>query len=134
MVPQTVVRFVVVGVLLIAGAELLVRGGSRLAIGLGISPPVVGLTVVAFGTSSPSLAVTAGSAYRARPTFGQEQPVQTSDTYLAYTLYLMLDAGEHAVLAPFSAATAWFVLPLTGLTPAVVAWRASGRGMSRATP
>ena len=59
----TVVRFVVGGGLLIAGAELLVRGASRLAMGLGISPLVVGLTVVAFGTSSPELAVTLRSAY-----------------------------------------------------------------------
>ncbi|MES0873661.1 calcium/sodium antiporter [Sinimarinibacterium thermocellulolyticum] len=43
--------------LLIAGAELLVRGASRLALRFGISPLVVGLTVVAFGTSSPELAV-----------------------------------------------------------------------------
>jgi len=44
-------------VLLVAGGELLVRGASKLAISTGISPLVVGLTVVAFGTSSPELAV-----------------------------------------------------------------------------
>jgi cation:H+ antiporter len=43
--------------LLVAGAELLVRGASRLAMSMGISPLVIGLTVVAFGTSSPELAV-----------------------------------------------------------------------------
>ncbi len=43
--------------LLIAGAEALVRGATRLAAGIGISPLVIGLTVVAFGTSSPELAV-----------------------------------------------------------------------------
>jgi cation:H+ antiporter len=43
--------------LLIGGAELLVRGSSRLAEAIGISPLVIGLTVVAFGTSSPELAV-----------------------------------------------------------------------------
>jgi cation:H+ antiporter len=43
--------------LLIAGAEALVRGASRLAAAIGISPLVIGLTVVAFGTSSPELAV-----------------------------------------------------------------------------
>ena len=42
---------------LILGAELLVRGASKLALSLGISPLVVGLTVVAFGTSAPELAV-----------------------------------------------------------------------------
>lgn len=48
--------------LLVAGAECLVRGASKLAASLGISPLVVGLTVVAFGTSSPELAVSAHAA------------------------------------------------------------------------
>jgi cation:H+ antiporter len=43
--------------LLYGGGESLVRGGSGLALRLGISPLVVGLTVVAFGTSSPELLV-----------------------------------------------------------------------------
>jgi cation:H+ antiporter len=47
---------------LVLGAELLVRGASRLAFSLGISPLVVGLTVVAFGTSAPELAVSTQSA------------------------------------------------------------------------
>ena len=41
--------------LLILGAELLVRGASRLARNFGMSPLVIGLTVVAFGTSAPEL-------------------------------------------------------------------------------
>ncbi len=49
--------------LLVAGAELLVKGASRLAASFGISPLVIGLTVVAFGTSSPELAVSVGSAF-----------------------------------------------------------------------
>ncbi len=48
---------------LILGAELLVRGASRLATAAGIEPLVVGLTVVAFGTSAPELAVTVGAAW-----------------------------------------------------------------------
>jgi cation:H+ antiporter len=51
---------------LIAGAELLVRGASRLALSFGISPLVVGLTIVAFGTSSPELAVSVGAALEGR--------------------------------------------------------------------
>ncbi len=47
---------------LVVGAELLVRGASRLALSFGISPLVVGLTIVAFGTSSPELAVSVGAA------------------------------------------------------------------------
>ena len=43
--------------LLIVGADLLVRGASRLAIAIGLSPLVIGLTVVAYGTSAPELAI-----------------------------------------------------------------------------
>jgi len=48
---------------LVLGAELLVRGASRLALAFGISPLVVGLTVVAFGTSAPEMAVSVQSAW-----------------------------------------------------------------------
>ncbi|MCU0804654.1 MAG: calcium/sodium antiporter [Burkholderiales bacterium] len=47
--------------LLVIGAEVLVRGAGRLALAWGISPLVVGLTVVAFGTSSPEIAVSVGA-------------------------------------------------------------------------
>lgn len=49
--------FVIGLVLMVAGAEFLVRGASRLAVMMGVSPLVVGLTVVAFGTSAPEFAV-----------------------------------------------------------------------------
>jgi cation:H+ antiporter len=52
---------------LIGGAEVLIRGASRLAVSVGISPLVVGLTVVAFGTSAPELAVTVGASYAGEP-------------------------------------------------------------------
>jgi cation:H+ antiporter len=48
--------------LLVAGAELLVRGASKLALSFGISPLVVGLTIVAFGTSAPEMAVSVEAA------------------------------------------------------------------------
>ncbi|MFO7587160.1 MAG: hypothetical protein R6X22_03715, partial [Gemmatimonadota bacterium] len=48
--------------LLWGGAEALVRGAVGLATRLGVSSLVVGLTVVAFGTSMPELAVSAGAA------------------------------------------------------------------------
>ncbi|MDZ7291999.1 MAG: calcium/sodium antiporter [candidate division KSB1 bacterium] len=53
----TLLLFLLGLILLIAGAEALVRGSSRLAAAIGISPLVIGLTVVAYGTSSPELAV-----------------------------------------------------------------------------
>lgn len=42
---------------LIYAAELVVRGGSQLALSLGIRPLILGITVVAIGTSTPELAV-----------------------------------------------------------------------------
>jgi len=48
--------------LLIAGAEMLVRGGAGIATAIGVSPLVTGLTIVAFATSSPELAVCVQSA------------------------------------------------------------------------
>lgn len=44
-------------VVVIVGAEFIVRGGSRVAAMLGVSPMILGLTVVAIGTSTPELAV-----------------------------------------------------------------------------
>ena len=49
-------------VLLVLGAEWLVRGAARLATRFGISPLIIGLTVVAFGTSAPETAVSVGAA------------------------------------------------------------------------
>ena len=50
--------FFILGLLgLSFGAEWLVKGSSRIAKALGVNPVVIGLTVVAFGTSSPELVV-----------------------------------------------------------------------------
>ncbi|MGC1309900.1 MAG: calcium/sodium antiporter [Phormidesmis sp.] len=53
----TFVWLVVGFVLLVGGAEVLIKGASKLAATMGISPLIIGLTVVAFGTSAPELAV-----------------------------------------------------------------------------
>jgi cation:H+ antiporter len=45
-------------VLLVGGGEVLVRGASNIASALGMSPLIVGLTVVSFATSAPEFAVT----------------------------------------------------------------------------
>lgn len=50
-------------VLLYFGAEGLVRGSSSMALRLGVSPLLVGLTVVAFGTSAPEMMVSVKAAY-----------------------------------------------------------------------
>lgn len=50
-------------VLLYLGAEGLVRGSASLALRLGVGPLLVGLTVVAFGTSAPEMIVSVNAAY-----------------------------------------------------------------------
>ena len=49
-------------IMLFIGAEGLIRGSSTLAIKIGITPLIVGLTVVAFGTSAPELVVSLKAA------------------------------------------------------------------------
>lgn len=63
MSPVEIVLYLVGGlVTLFIGAEGLIRGSSNLAIKIGITPLVVGLTVVAFGTSTPELVVSLKAA------------------------------------------------------------------------
>lgn len=49
--------FIVGLAMVVAGADVLVRGAARLAGSFGVSPLVIGLTVVAYGTSAPELSV-----------------------------------------------------------------------------
>ena len=59
---MTIALFIIGIPLLIFGAELLLRGASRIAAASGIPPLIIGLTVVALATSSPEMAVSVGAA------------------------------------------------------------------------
>lgn len=62
------ILLIILGVaLLVAGAELLVRASAFLANRLGISPLVIGLTIVAAGTSAPELVASVSAALRGSP-------------------------------------------------------------------
>lgn len=63
----TIFFFIVGLVLLIYGAQHLINGASRLATLFGIPPLLVGLTIVAFGTSAPELAASLQASYRGNP-------------------------------------------------------------------
>lgn len=76
------------------GAELLVRGASKLAIGIGISPLVVGLTVVAFGTSAPELVVCIQSTLRGQPDLALGNVIGSN------ILNVLLILGISAVIVP----------------------------------
>jgi cation:H+ antiporter len=80
--------------LLIAGAEAIVRGASRLAAALGISPLVIGLTVVAFGTSSPELAVSLRASLEGEPDIALGNVVGSNIFNVLFIL------GLSAVIAP----------------------------------
>lgn len=58
----TILLFLAGLILLIIGADLLVRGASHLAAAFGVSPLVIGLTIVAIGTASPEIAVSIQAA------------------------------------------------------------------------
>lgn len=81
---------------LIAGAELLVRGSTALAARLGVSPLVIGLTVVAFGTSAPEMAVSAMASWSGRPGLAVGNAVGSN---VINTLVIL---GLAAVVAPLS--------------------------------
>jgi cation:H+ antiporter len=54
-------------VILVAGAEALIRGAVRIARALGVSPFVIGFTLVGFGTSTPELVVSVAAAVKGSP-------------------------------------------------------------------
>ena len=91
---MTVVLFVAGLGLLVLGAEWLVRGASRLAAALGISPLVIGLTVVAFGTSAPEVAVSVKSAWAGQPDLALGNVVGSN----IFNVLLIL--GASAVVTP----------------------------------
>ncbi|MDE0889996.1 MAG: hypothetical protein OSA40_11105, partial [Phycisphaerales bacterium] len=61
MIPNLLILLLSLGILIL-GAELLVRGASRLATRFNVSPFVIGVTVVGFGTSAPELAASLAAA------------------------------------------------------------------------
>jgi cation:H+ antiporter len=84
-----------VGIVLLAGgAELLVRGASRLALSLGMSPLVVGLTVVGYGTSAPEIAVSLSAALEGRADMAMGNVVGSN------IVNILLILGASAVMAP----------------------------------
>ncbi len=63
----TIVLLIIGLIVLIVGGDYLVRGSSSIALRLHLSPLVVGLTIVAFGTSAPELLISIQSALKGSP-------------------------------------------------------------------
>jgi cation:H+ antiporter len=92
---------------LLIGADLLVRGGAALASHLGVSPIVIGLTVVALGTSLPELAIGIDAVRQGSPGLAVGNIVGTN---LVNILFIL---GLSALILPiaFERRTLRFDLP-----------------------
>lgn len=170
--------------LLVVGAQSLVTAATDIARALDISELVIGLTVVAVGTSLPEIATSVVAAARGQRDMavgnaigsnlfnilavlgitGVVSPVIVSSGargfdlpfmlavavaclpifadgfilrrwqgavflsyYVAYLVWLGLDAAEHDLQSAFSSLMLYFAVPLTALTVIVVAYRAIGQ-------
>ena len=113
---MAILLFVTGLIFLIVGAEALVRGASRLAAVMGISPLVIGLTVVAFGTSSPELAVSIKAALSDQASLAVGNAVGSNIFNVLFIL------GLSALIAPLvvSQQLVRFDVPLMVVISAVV--------------
>ena len=81
-------------VVLVSGGEFLVRGASSIALRAKISPLVIGLTIVAFGTSAPELFISVQSALQGSPDLAMGNVVGSNICNLALVL------GVTAIIFP----------------------------------
>jgi cation:H+ antiporter len=110
-------------VMLYAGGELLVRGAVGVAVSLGLSPLLIGITLVGFGTSTPELVTSIDAALRGSPGIAVGNVVGSN------IANILLILGLGAVIAPIAftrraLSRDVFVVVLTSL--AVVALAAAG--------
>jgi len=137
-----------------------VRGASKLALSLGISPLVVGLTVVAFGTSSPEMAVSVQGALAGATDTAIGNvvgsnifnvlfilglcavivPLAVADQIIRQEVPIMIGASLLLVAmtldggigrGDYRTVMLYAVLPLTAVTIGVLTWR-GGRATPRA--
>ena len=83
-------------VLLLAGGELLVRGASATAVRMGVSPLIVGITLVGFGTSTPELVASLEAAFLGAPGIAVGNVVGSN------TANILLILGLCALIAPIA--------------------------------
>jgi cation:H+ antiporter len=111
----------------VAGAELLVRGASSLARAFGVPSLVVGLTVVAFGTSAPELAVSVDAALTGAANIAVGNVVGSNIFNVLFIL------GVSALIAPLSVALqivqqeTWIMVAVSLMGWALIATGGVGR-------
>jgi cation:H+ antiporter len=108
----------------VAGAEAFVRGASRIAVLSGISPLVIGLTVVAFGTSAPEAAVSLRSGFAGQAGLALGNVIGSN---IANVLFVL---GLSALIAPLTVASQLLKLdvPLF-ITASVLVWLFGSNGI-----
>lgn len=95
----TIVLLIIGLIILIVGGDYLVRGSSSIALRLHLSPLVVGLTIVAFGTSAPELLISIQSALKGSPDIVMGNVIGSNICNLALVL------GLTAVISPVKVQT-----------------------------
>ena len=89
--------FIIAGfALLLLGGEAVVRGSVALAQRLGVSPLIVGLTIVGFGTSLPEMVVSVNAALVESPGLAVGNVIGSN------IANILLILGVAALIAPFS--------------------------------
>lgn len=112
------ILFLLLGfVFLIKGADFLVEGASSLAKRWGISPLVIGLTIVAFGTSAPELVVSLMSS------LSGSSDIAIANVLGSNTANILLILGVASIIYPLQVGrgTVWKEIPLSLLAVLIVA-------------
>jgi cation:H+ antiporter len=109
--------FLVGLIVLVVGAECLIRGAVRIARALGVSPFVIGFTLVGFGTSAPELVVSLSAAIRDSPELALGNVVGSNIANVGLIL------GLAAVIRPLRARMRllWAEIPLM-IAVSVLIW------------
>lgn len=130
--PHTVARLSVFGVmgliLLVAGGRSFVVGATGIATALGMSERVVGLTVVAVGTSLPELATSLVAAFR------KHSDIAVGNVVGSNIFNILLVLGGAAAIQPMEAALRPMLLDLSvmgGITVLAAIMMRSARSITR---
>ena len=92
--PITFLTLIAGLVLLVVGAEFLVKGASKIAAILQISPLIIGLTIVAYGTSAPEMSVSIMS------TFSSQGDIAVGNVVGSNICNILLVLGLSSIVAP----------------------------------
>jgi cation:H+ antiporter len=121
-IPLSLLVLVIGLVLLVTGADRLVEGSARLSRGMGLSPVVVGVVIIGFGTSTPELLVTLLAAVEGVFDLGVGNIVGSN------IANVLLVVGVAAIVGPVivGRTTLRREVPLSLLSVAAFAWAIQG--------